>query len=104
MWPRLPKRGILHLHLSKGTCMPAPRKTNEQHMYHLSARPHLEYATAVWDPYSQNQVEKLEAVQRRAVRFITHDYDYNTSVSKFKKPLPSELPSERRKSHRLQIP
>jgi len=84
--------------------MPALKKPNEQHMYHLSAGPHLEYATAVWDPYRQSQVEKLEAVQTCAVRFIKHDYDYNTSVSKFKKPLPLELLSERRKSHRLQIP
>ncbi|PFX32485.1 Integral membrane protein GPR180 [Stylophora pistillata] len=29
-------------------------------------RPHLEYASAVWDPYRQNQVEKLEAIQSRA--------------------------------------
>ena len=43
-------------------------------------RPHLEYASAVWDSYRQNQVEKLEAIQNRAVRFIKRDYSYNTSV------------------------
>ena len=48
-------------------------------------------------------MEKLEAVQSRAVRFIKHDYDYNTSVSKLKKSLSLELLSERRKFHRLQI-
>ena len=66
-------------------------------------RPHLEYATAVWDPYRQNQVEKLDTIQSRAVRFIKHDYSYNTSVSKLKKSLSFGLLSERRKSHRLQI-
>ena len=65
-------------------------------------RPHLEYATAVWDPYRQNQVEKLDTIQSRAVRFIKHDYSYNTSVSKLKKSLSFGLLSERRKSHRLQ--
>ena len=70
-------------------------------MYHHLVRPHLDYATAVWDPYRQNQVEKLEAVQSRAVRFI--DYDNNTSVSKLKKSLSLELLSERRKSHHLQL-
>ena len=40
-------------------------------------RPHQEYATAVWDPYRQNQVEKLEAIQSRAVRFLKHDYRRN---------------------------
>ena len=63
-------------------------------------RPHLEYATALWDPYRQKEVEKLEVVQSRAVRFIKHDYDYDT---KFKKSLTLKLLSEGRKSHRLQI-
>ena len=63
----------------------------------------LEYVTAVWDPYRQNQVEKLEAVQSCAVGFIKHDCDYNTSVSKLKKSLSLELLSKRRKSHCLQI-
>ena len=37
------------------------------------------------------------------MRFIKHDYSYNTSVSKLKKSLSLGLLSERRKSHRLQI-
>ena len=64
---------------------------------------HLEYATAVWDPYRQNQVEKLDTIKSCAGRFIKHDYSYNTSVSKLKKSLSFGLLSERRKSHRLQI-
>ena len=67
----------------------------KQAAYVSLVRPHLEYVTAVWDPYRQNQVEKLEAVQRCAVGFIKHDYDYNTSVSKLKKSLCLELLSER---------
>ena len=59
-------------------------------------RPYQEYATAVWDPYRQNQVENLEAIQSRAVRFIKHDYSYSTSVSKLKKSLSLGLLSERR--------
>ena len=75
----------------------------KQAAYVSLVRRHLEYVTAVWDLYSQNQVEKLEAVQSRALRFIKHDCDYNTNVSKLKKSLCLELLSERRKSHRLQI-
>ena len=48
-------------------------------------------------------MEKLEAVKSRAVRFIKHDYDYNTSMSKLKKSLSLELLSKKRKSHRLQF-
>ena len=102
MWTRLLKRGTLHLHLWKGTCMPALKKPNEQHMYHWYLDV-LEYATAVWYPYRQNQVEKLEAIQSRTVRFMTHDYSYNTSMSKLKKSQSLGLLSERRKSHRLHI-
>jgi len=75
----------------------------KQAAYVSLVKPHLEYVTAVWDPYRQNQMEKLEAVQSCAVRFIKHDYSYNTSVSKLKKSLSLGLLSERRKSHRLQI-
>ena len=52
-------------------------------VYVSLVRPHLGYATAVWDPYRQNQVEKLvwdpyrqnqveklEAIQSSAVRLL----------------------------------
>ncbi|KAG1693505.1 Urea-proton symporter DUR3 [Nymphon striatum] len=34
--------------------------------YVTIVRPHLEYASAVWDPYRQDQINSIEAVQRRA--------------------------------------
>lgn len=36
-------------------------------------RPHLEYVSAVWDPYRQNRVENLEVTQNGAARFIKRD-------------------------------
>ena len=41
--------------------------------YVTIVRPNLEYATAVWDPYRQEQIDSIEAVQRRAARFIKRD-------------------------------
>ena len=38
--------------------------------YVTIVRPNLEYATAVWDPYRQEQIDSIEAAQRRAARFI----------------------------------
>ena len=32
--------------------------------------PKLEYAASVWDPYSDSNISALEAVQRRAARFV----------------------------------
>ena len=34
----------------------------------------LEYAAAVWDPALKTEIAKLEAIQRRAVRFISKDF------------------------------
>ena len=67
----------------------------------LSDLPHLEFASAVWDPYRQDQVDKIEAVQRRAARFIKKDHDWNSSVSQLLHSLSLERLKERRKIHHL---
>lgn len=42
--------------------------------------PILEYANIVWDPFTQSNINKLERVQNKAVRFIFNRYD-RVSVS-----------------------
>ena len=42
--------------------------------YITLVRSRLGYAETVWDPYYQQDIEKLERVQRQAARFITKDY------------------------------
>ena len=37
-------------------------------------RPHLEYASSVWDPYRKCHINALEMVQRKAARFATSNY------------------------------
>ena len=88
---KIAKKGNSILAFVKRKCS----EETKQAAYVSLVRPHLEYATAVWDPYRQNQVEKLEAVQSR---------DYNTSVSKLKKSLSLGLLNERQKSHHLLMP
>ena len=66
-------------------------------------RPNLEYATAVWDPYRQEQIDSIEAVQRRAARFIKRDYNRTSSVTEMLQSLDLDLLEERRKAHRLNI-
>ena len=39
--------------------------------YNMLVRHILEYASVVWDPYSKNQKDRLEMVQRRAARFCS---------------------------------
>ena len=52
-------------------------------------------------PYRQDQIDNIEAVQRRAARFIKNDYDWNSSVSQMLHSLSLEPFKERRKIHRL---
>ena len=42
--------------------------------YIALVRSRLEYAEIVWNPYYQQDIEKLERVQRQAACFITKDY------------------------------
>ena len=49
--------------------------------YQAIVRPSLEYATCVWDPHTQTAKQKLEAVQRRAARYVTRRYHNTSSVT-----------------------
>ena len=39
--------------------------------YTSLVRPVLEYASAAWDPHSQNNIKTLDKIQRQAARFCT---------------------------------
>lgn len=41
----------------------------------------MEYASTVWAPYTKSSIEKLEAIQRRAARFVVSDYNYSNSIT-----------------------
>ena len=47
--------------------------------YTSLVRPHLEYASAAWDVYTQGDVNCHESIQKRAARFITGNYNWRTS-------------------------
>ena len=49
--------------------------------YLMYVRPILEYAVVVWAPYTKCDIDRLEAVQRRAARFVTSDYNRTSSVT-----------------------
>ena len=63
--------------------------------------PILEYASAAWDPHSQNNIKTLERIQRQAARFCTNNYSREPgSVTKLLQELGWETLQTRRKSKR----
>ena len=49
--------------------------------YKSMIRPILEYASTVWSPYMKKNILMIEAVQRRAARFVTNTYNQTSSVT-----------------------
>lgn len=49
--------------------------------YRTLIRPILEYASPVWNPYKHCEINPVESVQRKAIRFIFHRFDRHFSPS-----------------------
>ena len=70
--------------------------------YTSLVRPILEYASAAWDPHSQNNIKSLERKQRQAARFCKNDYSREPgSVTKLLQELGWESLQTRRKYKRI---
>ena len=57
------------------------KEDTKANAYFTMVRSNLEYCSPVWSPHHQNQVHKVEMVQRRAARFTTNRYRNTSSVS-----------------------
>ncbi len=71
--------------------------------YTTILRPKLEYACAIWDPYTDDNIEKLERVQRRAARFVCNKYDRMASVTTMQTTLKWPSLQQRRAEARLTL-
>ena len=49
--------------------------------YQSLVHPILEYTCTVWAPHAQKNISTIEAVQRRAARYVTNNYSSYASVS-----------------------
>ncbi|MCG8078976.1 MAG: hypothetical protein JAY75_22405, partial [Candidatus Thiodiazotropha taylori] len=69
--------------------------------YKTLVHPILEYASPVWDPYTASNITQLEAVQRRAARFVMGDYRTTSSTSQMIATLGWPTLQQRRTDARL---
>ena len=64
-------------------------------------RPHLEYASTVWDPHTQKNIYKLDIIQRRAARYTCNRWHNISSVTEMVGHLGWEPLATRRRNMRL---
>ena len=64
--------------------------------YKIMVRPIMEYACTVWSPYTRKNIQSLEAVQRRAARFVKNDFKFTSSVTAMLQDLEWPTLEERR--------
>jgi len=61
----------------------------------------LEYASPIWDPYLQRDIDSLERIQRKAGRFTTRDFRQRSSVTAMMRSLQWEPLADRRTKARV---
>lgn len=64
--------------------------------YETFVRPQLEFASPIWSPHQNYLTNMIEAVQNRAVRFISRNYNFCCSVTQLKMDYSLQLLSTRR--------
>ena len=69
--------------------------------YESLVRPTVEYASSVWDPYTKQNRDRIEMVQRRAARYVLNCYERSASVTEMLKQLDWETLELCRKKARL---
>ena len=69
--------------------------------YLALVRSGLEYASVIWDPHLQVDIDKLEKVQRKGARWVTSTYARRASVTELLETLKWDSLQERRRQQRL---
>ena len=74
------KKATISLNFLKRNLSACPAAVKDK-CYKSLVRHIMEYASCVWDPHTQRNINKLEMVQRRAARFVKGDFDRTSIVT-----------------------
>ena len=77
--------------------------TLKETAYKSLVRSILDYGASIWDPYLKKDILDVEAVQRRAARFVTGDYSRYSSVTSMLNNLKWQSLESRRREARLSL-
>ena len=58
-----------------------PQAHIKANAYKTLVRPQVEYASVVWDPFNQANIDKIEMVQRKAACYVQNNYFRYASVN-----------------------
>ena len=80
-------------------------QTCRKNAYLALVRSKMEYGSVIWDPYTKNDIAKLENVQRSAARFIMKDYHSRQEGCVTEMLISLRLPTlqDRRRDQRLSL-
>ena len=67
----------------------------------MLVRPKLEYGAIAGNPHTQNNIDTLEKIHRRAARFVVHGHRRTTSVTHIQSKLGWQTLETRRLQHQL---
>ena len=67
----------------------------------MLVKPKLEYGATSWNPQTQDNIDTLQTIQRRAARFALNDHRRTTSVTSLQHKLGWQTLEQRRLQHQL---
>ena len=79
--------------------------TTRKNAYLALVRSSLEYGAAIWDPYFKSDIDMIDKIQSRAIRFIQRDYHSRDHgcVERMRHQLQLETLQDRRRDIRLTL-